>query len=186
MLLIFIGDKSSRDKLAYSIVSPIEISHGSIRNGLPKRIFSKIEVNNGFSFNPFNLETLFDKKNDLINVLYHPLNDVDVWELEKQMDEIIRISKSEDILIITNNVLLLNWLEDYVALESVYLFSMCDFGCRHHDKISIIKYFTMDGIREKLEHLSPGEVFLDTDNKKIIDELRSFHNNRFHRCEVTY
>jgi len=85
---------------------------------------------------------------------------IDIENIEKLADMLIEASKKVDVWVSTHNVLLLNWLEDDQAIESVQLV-----------KNGNLYPFFMENTLEKLEVMNAGEAFCDTNLNKWWDEI---------------
>lgn len=86
-------------------------------------------------------------------------NGLDVLSIEPLIDELITSGKQ--VLFTTHSPLILNFLHDEIAKESVHLIFS-------GDNISSTKYFDHPVTREKLNVMGPGEVFIDTDIQDVI------------------
>lgn len=85
---------------------------------------------------------------------------IDIENIEKLCNMLIEASKKVDVWVSTHNVLLLNWLEDDQAIESVQLV-----------KNGNLYPFFMENTLEKLEVMGAGEAFCDTNLNKWWDQI---------------
>lgn len=77
---------------------------------------------------------------------------IDIENIEKLCNMLIEASKKVDVWVSTHSILLLNYLEDDQAIESVFLVK----------KGNIYPYF-IESVLEKLDLMGPGEAYADTD-----------------------
>jgi len=77
---------------------------------------------------------------------------IDIENIEKLCNMLIEASKKVDVWVSTHHVLVINYLEDDQAIESVQLVK----------DGNLYPYFIEETL-EKLEFMGPGEVFCDTD-----------------------
>ena len=77
---------------------------------------------------------------------------IDIENIEKLADMLIAASEKIDVWVSTHSILLLNYLEEDQAIESVFLVK----------NGNIYPYFT-DSVLEKLDLMGPGEAYADTD-----------------------
>ena len=77
---------------------------------------------------------------------------IDIQNIEKLCDMLIAASEKVDVWVSTHNILLLNYLEDDQAIESVFLVK----------NRNIYPYF-IERVKEKLDVMGPGEAYADTD-----------------------
>lgn len=83
------------------------------------------------------------------------------------VDALARTSKQ--IIVTTHSPMILNYLEDEVAKESVFYIH------KTRGRTRAIPFFSIPSIGEKLRFMGPGEAFVDTDLLRLgeeIDELR--------------
>nr|MDT0252575.1 AAA family ATPase [Endozoicomonas sp.] len=76
------------------------------------------------------------------------------------------VEAEQQVLVTTHSPMILNFMEDDVAVESVqYLYKTDDGYTRS------IPFFSIPSIKEKLTVMGPGEVFIDTDLTRLGDEI---------------
>lgn len=76
------------------------------------------------------------------------------------------IDSNKQIIFTTHNPVLINFIEDSVAKESIHLIYRDRFG-----KAKDILFYDIDAVKEKTEFLGPGEAMLDIDMTKISEYL---------------
>ncbi len=78
------------------------------------------------------------------------------------------VSAEQQVLVTTHSPMILNFMEDDVAVDSVqYLFKTVDGYTRS------IPFFSIPSLKEKLTVMGPGEAFIDTDLTQLGDEIAS-------------
>lgn len=84
------------------------------------------------------------------------IDNVDVYidneHIQELADTLLKAAEKVDVWVSTHNVLLLNYLEDQVAIDSVFLVN-------NGNLFSFFEGYLL----EKLEVMGPGEAFCDTD-----------------------
>ena len=87
--------------------------------------------------------------------------------VEKLMDFLVALAKKgKQVIVTTHSPMILNFLDDAVARESVILLYKTADG-----KTQCCRYFDQPETSRKLEALGPGEVFVDTDLTKLVERL---------------
>jgi len=87
--------------------------------------------------------------------------------VEKLMDFLVGLGQhGKQVIVTTHSPMILNFLEDQVARDSVVLLYKTPDG-----KTQSCRYFDQPETRQKLEALGPGEVFVDTDLTKLVGRL---------------
>jgi predicted ATPase len=124
---------------------------GHLNDGLLRVIAILAQAYSGHSF------LLFDEIENGINP-----------EIVGQLvDALIALSKKgKQVVVTTHSPMILNYLEDKIAKESVVLL--------YKDRRSgtrAVRFFDLPAPREKLHALGPGEVFVDTDLTKLSAQL---------------
>ena len=76
------------------------------------------------------------------------------------------ITTSKQIILTTHSPMLLNYLEDECAKESVILTYRNKYGATQQ-----CRFFSLEGVGEKLESLAAGEVMVDTNLTELIESL---------------
>jgi len=104
-------------------------------------------------------------------VLWDPTRDLEYWDVEKYMDSIIEDSKLEDYIMFTNCPIMLNWIDDEVAIESVYLVAIP--SITSDDGIKFKPFFSINALKNQLHYIGPGEVFNNSNIRFYLDELRN-------------
>jgi len=77
---------------------------------------------------------------------------VDIQNIGPLADALLEAAKSKDVWVSTHGILLLNYLEDQDAIDSVFLVK----------NGNIYPYF-IELVKEKLDVMGPGEAYADTD-----------------------
>ncbi|MBK8091682.1 MAG: AAA family ATPase [Verrucomicrobiaceae bacterium] len=85
--------------------------------------------------------------------------------VEKLVDFLVNL-KNKQVIVTTHSPMILNYLEDKVAKESVYLLYRDKAG---HTRST--RFFDIPEVGAKLEALGPGEVFADTNLTKLTQKL---------------
>lgn len=75
---------------------------------------------------------------------------------------------NKQILITTHNPVILNYIDEKVARDSVILMYRKEAG-----NSGAVKFFSLPGINEKLDFLGPGEAFLDSSSSEISEEINA-------------
>lgn len=91
------------------------------------------------------------------------------------MEKLIRIlTECDKQIITTHNPVLLNYMSDKTAIESVVLMFR-----KAHGKTGAVHFFELPELKERLQYLGPGEAFLDVNiddvleaNQKILSPQR--------------
>jgi len=78
----------------------------------------------------------------------------------------ILTSARQQIMVTTHSPMILNYLNDDIARESVFYLHKTDEG-----KTKAIRFFDIPSLREKLAFMGPGEVFADTDLFELAKEI---------------
>lgn len=87
--------------------------------------------------------------------------------VEKLMDFLVALGqKDKQVIVTTHSPMILNFLEDEVARQSVILLYKTRDGQTHS-----CRYFDQSETGYKLNALGPGEVFVDTDLTKLVERL---------------
>lgn len=87
--------------------------------------------------------------------------------VERLMDFLVSLGKQgKQVVVTTHSPVILNFLDDKVAREGVILLYKTRGGCTRS-----VYYFDQPETRDKLRALGPGEVFVDTDLRKMIQRL---------------
>ncbi len=110
-------------------------------------LFSQIQTNNSI--------LLFDEIEDGLN---HEV-------MEFLMDELVKAP--QQIFFTTHSPMILNFLEDETAKESV----MFVYRDKQTGKTKACKFFDLPGINEKLEYMGPGEVFANVNLNELSDSI---------------
>jgi predicted ATPase len=76
------------------------------------------------------------------------------------------LNAKQQIMVTTHNPVILNFLPDERAKESVYFLYRTELG-----ETKVTRFFDIPEVAEKLEILGPGEVFLDTSLTQLAAEL---------------
>ncbi len=85
----------------------------------------------------------------------------------KLMDFLVALGhKGQQVIVTTHSPVILNYLDDEVAKEGVMLLYKTADGCTR-----ACRYFDEPETRDKLRALGPGEVFADTDLRKMVARL---------------
>ena len=74
----------------------------------------------------------------------------------------------QQIMVTTHSPMILNYLDDETAKESVVYLYKTEAG-----ETKAIKFFDIPSIREKLEVMGPGEAFVDTNLVQLADEINT-------------
>jgi len=78
------------------------------------------------------------------------------------------VSRSGQVLVTTHSPIILNYMEDDVAVEGViYIYRKAD------GRSASIRFFDIPSMRKKLEVMGPGDVYQDTRLADLADELTS-------------
>lgn len=82
------------------------------------------------------------------------------------MEKLIRILTECDkqIIITTHNPVLLNYMSDKTAIESVVLMFR-----KAHGKTGAVHFFELPELKERLQYLGPGEAFLDVNIDDVLE-----------------
>jgi AAA15 family ATPase/GTPase len=84
--------------------------------------------------------------------------------IEFLIDELL--AARQQLLVTTHSPLVLNYLEDEIALKSVqYLYKTATGFTKS------VPFYEIPSIAEKLQVMGPGEVFVDTNLTKLADEI---------------
>ncbi|HEV7403859.1 MAG TPA: AAA family ATPase [Chthoniobacteraceae bacterium] len=87
--------------------------------------------------------------------------------VERLVDFLVELGKKDkQVIVTTHSPLILNYLEDSVAREAVMLLYKNDDG-----STKACRYFDQPETHDKLRALGPGEVFADTDLRKMVARL---------------
>lgn len=108
-------------------------------------------------------------------VFWDPTRDLECWEIEEYMDKIVEDSEDSDYIMFTNCPLMLNWMEDNVAKESVYLTAV-NYNNIDIERIKIKPFFSIPSMVKQLSYIGPGEVFNNSNMLFHIMELREGTN----------
>ncbi|SDT39374.1 Predicted ATPase [Pseudomonas asplenii] len=76
------------------------------------------------------------------------------------------VSLDRQVMVTTHSPMILNYLEDDIALEGVQLIYKTDDG-----RTRTIPFFSIPSVAEKLTVMGPGEVFVDTDLVRLPQEI---------------
>lgn len=87
--------------------------------------------------------------------------------VEKLVDSLV--NSSQQILVTTHSPMILNYLEDATARESVQFIYKNDIG-----ETRARPFFSIPRIGEKLDYMGPGEAFVDTDLTALTQECVAF------------
>lgn len=99
-------------------------------------------------------------------ILYDEIeNGINPEIIERLVDFLVQIEKQT--IVTTHSPMILNYLEDDVAKESVVLLYKDDEG---HTKAT--RFFDMKDTKKKLRLLGPGEVFVDTSIPKLVEMIQ--------------
>jgi predicted ATP-dependent endonuclease of OLD family len=82
----------------------------------------------------------------------------------------ILLDAPQQVMVTTHSPLILNYLEDDVALDSVVYIYKTSLG---HTKA--IPFFAIQSLNKKLQIMGPGEVFADTDLTHLIEEIHAMN-----------
>jgi len=83
------------------------------------------------------------------------------------------VSAPQQVLVTTHSPMILNYLDDQVARESVvYLYK------RRDGQTRAIRFFDIPSVAEKLTVMGPGEAFADTDLTALRDEIEAVTEGR--------
>ena len=78
----------------------------------------------------------------------------------------ILIASKHQIIVTTHSPMILNYIEDDIAKESIkYIYKTKD------GLTQSIPFFDIPSMAEKLEYMGAGEVYVDTDLEKLIEEI---------------
>ncbi|KFZ30175.1 chromosome segregation protein SMC [Pseudidiomarina salinarum] len=77
------------------------------------------------------------------------------------------VNSKDQVLVTTHSPMVLNFMEDTVARESVVFLYKTDSGFTR-----AIRLFDIPSMEKKLEFMGPGEAFIDTDLTRLSDEAR--------------
>lgn len=100
-------------------------------------------------------------------------NGINPAVVERLMDFLVSLGdKGKQVIVTTHSPLILNFLDDEVAREAVMLLYKTENGCTRS-----VLYFDQPETRDKLRALGPGEIFIDTDLRKMIRRLVTSSKN---------
>jgi len=90
------------------------------------------------------------------------------------MEKLVRclLESDRQILVTTHNPIVLNFLPEEAAKESVFLIY------KQHGKTLALPFFQCPETLAKLDLLGPGEVYLDTDVRELTESLLSEESPR--------
>ncbi len=143
------GWKNLRIQEAFSGSSPVDAGH--INDGFLRviAILSQAFTNHGV--------ILLDEIENGINPAL----------VEKLMDFLVGLGRNgRQVIVTTHSPVILNFLEDQVARESVVLLYKTTDG-----RTRSVRYFDLPETGYKLRALGPGEVFVDTDLTQLVSRL---------------
>lgn len=80
----------------------------------------------------------------------------------------ILVSASKQVIVTTHSPLVLNYLDDEIAIDSTVLVYRMNDGYTRSKH-----FFELSEAKERLQHMSPGEVFLDVDIEDALNNLSS-------------
>jgi predicted ATPase len=143
------GWKSLRIKESYPDSGMIETGH--INDGFLRVIAILAQAQSPHQF------LLFDEIENGINPAL----------VEKLMDFLVGLGQQgKQVVVTTHSPMILNFLDDQVARDSVILLYKTPAG-----KTLSCRYFDQPETSQKLKALGPGEVFVDTDLTKLVERL---------------
>jgi predicted ATPase len=140
--MLLIGEK-------YPASSVVEVAH--INDGFLRVIAILAQAHSAHQF------LLFDEIENGINPAL----------VEKLMDFLVGLEKKgKQVIVTTHSPMILNYLEDDVARQGVFLLYKGNDG-----KTKACRYFDQPETGYKLNALGPGEVFVDTDLNRLVKRL---------------
>lgn len=113
------------------------------------------------------LAQIYANEDDSKTLLFDEIeNGINPSVMEKLMDCLVEAP--QQIIVSTHNPMILNYLEDSVARESVALMYRGEDGYVRSKRL-----FDIPSAAEKLEYMGPGEAYLDGDLAAFIEEAKS-------------
>ena len=80
------------------------------------------------------------------------------------------IESKHQIMITTHSPMILNYIEDDIAIKSVHYVYKTEEGFTN-----TIPFFNIPSMKEKLDFMGPGEVYVDTNLSELYNEIKSLN-----------